>query len=258
MKPTGHYKKPMICMLFFVFLFSPVLAGDVPSGAWEEGNHSPKAPVEWTYMVYMNGDNNLEKSVVTDIENEYAAYGSNKDIHVLVLADRTPGFDDRRGDWTSTKLFYIEKDMEAAAENALSDWGERNMGDPETLAEFITYCKTNYPAKKYALVLWDHGWSWHPGWFMCDDTSEEDALDHGEIAAAMDKAGPVDVVGFDACEMQAVENQALWKNYAKVSVGSEKSVWWRGLENDYIMERLYQNPQMTPKIRHLHGPKSAR
>jgi hypothetical protein len=80
---------------------------------------------------------------------------------------------------------------------------------------------------------------------MCDETSEEDSLDQEEIAAAMEKAGPVDVVGFDACEMQAMENQALWRNYAKVAVGSEKSVWWRGLENDHIMERLCKNPGMT-------------
>ncbi len=227
-------------MLVMIFLAVPGAAGAADIGAI-----LPKVPAEWTYMVYMNGDNNLEKSVVTDIENEYAAYGSNRDINVVILADRSPGYDDREGDWTSTKLFYVQKDIRATAENALSDWGERDMGDPENLAEFITYCKTNFPAKKYALVLWDHGWSWHPGWFMCDETSEEDSLDQEEIAAAMEKAGPVDVVGFDACEMQAMENQALWRNYAKVAVGSEKSVWWRGLENDHIMERLCKNPGMT-------------
>jgi hypothetical protein len=145
------------CFMMLVMIF---LAVPGAAGAADIGAILPKVPAEWTYMVYMNGDNNLEKSVVTDIENEYAAYGSNRDINVVILADRSPGYDDREGDWTSTKLFYVQKDIRATAENALSDWGERDMGDPENLAEFITYCKTNFPLKN---TLWYCGTMAGPG-----------------------------------------------------------------------------------------------
>src|SRR5512137_2269515 len=66
---------------------------------------SPQA--KWTFMVYMNGDNNLEKYVTSDIETELARPGSNADVKVVALADRIPGYNKSAGDWTSTKLFYI-------------------------------------------------------------------------------------------------------------------------------------------------------
>ena len=35
--------------------------------------------------------------------------------------------------------------------------GELNMGDPQTLADFINWAKTTYPAEHYALIIVDHG-----------------------------------------------------------------------------------------------------
>ena len=45
------------------------------------------------------------------------------------------------------------------------------MGNPQTLSDFVTWSKTNYPADHYALYFWGHGWGWHPDWTMHDDTS---------------------------------------------------------------------------------------
>ncbi len=38
--------------------------------------------------------------------------------------------------------------------------GTVNMGDPESLRDFIMRSITNYPAERYALVLWNHGLGW--------------------------------------------------------------------------------------------------
>lgn len=136
----------------------------------------PTAKAKWTVMVYISGDNNLEDFVVSDLETELAPTGSSANVQVVALADRGPGYDTSYGDWQTTKLFHVTQGMTAAPENAVADWGERNFGDKQTLIDFVTWTKANYPANHYALYFWGHGWNWHPGVVMQDDT-DDDTLD---------------------------------------------------------------------------------
>jgi hypothetical protein len=123
----------------------------------------PTQKAKWTVMVYISGDNNLERYVVDDIETELAVPGSTSTVQVVALADRGPGHDTSRGDWQTTKLFHVTAGMRANSASAVADWGEKNMGDPQTLIDFVTWTKANYPADHYALYFWGHGWSWHAG-----------------------------------------------------------------------------------------------
>jgi hypothetical protein len=119
---------------------------------------SAAAPqAKWTVMVYISGDNNLEDYVVKDLELELAAAGSNADVQIVALADRGPGYDTSRGDWQTTKLFHVTPGMTADAASAVADWGERNMRDKQTLTDFVSWGKANYPADHYALYFWGHG-----------------------------------------------------------------------------------------------------
>jgi hypothetical protein len=216
----------------------------VPAMSVSAAGKAPKVQATWTFLVYMNGDNNLEKYVTADIEKELAQVGSNADVQVVVLADRIPGYSNAAGDWTTTKLFHVTQGMKATPAYAVADWGERNMGDPQTLIDFVQWAKAAYPADRYALVFWDHGWGWRPDQTMWDETNQ-DALDPDEIAAAMRRAGPVDVVGYDACEQQMIEIQAAWKRYAKAVVASQEDVWWEGFRYEVILADLQANPAMT-------------
>jgi len=81
--------------------------------AGHAAGQAPASPVPWTVMIYMDGDNDLENWVIHDIEHELGRAGSNSDVNVLVLADRIPGYSHARGDWTTTKLFYVHKGMRA-------------------------------------------------------------------------------------------------------------------------------------------------
>jgi hypothetical protein len=205
----------------------------------------PPPRAKWTVMVYISGDNNLEDYVVKDIELELAATGSSADVQVVALADRGPGYDTSYGDWQTTKLFHVTQGMTAAPENAVDDWGERNMGDPQTLIDFVTWTKSNYPADHYALYFWGHGWNWHPGYVMSDDT-DADALDVEDVKAALPSIGFIDVVGFDACNMASIEVQLLWHGYATALVHSQEYINWDGIEYDVVLEQLSANPNMTP------------
>ncbi len=204
----------------------------------------PAAQAKWTVMVYISGDNNLEDYVVKDIELELAPTGSSANVQVVALADRGPGYDTSYGDWQTTKLFHVTPGMTAAAANAVADWGERNMGDKQTLIDFVTWTKANYPADHYALYFWGHGWNWHPGYVMADDTNA-DTLDMDEIKAAFPSIGFIDFVGFDGCNMASIEVGYLWRGHATALAHSQEYVGWDGVEYDVVLAQMAANPNLT-------------
>ena len=231
-------KTPRLFVTFIVLLvlFS-TLAGTASAAP-------PASQAKWTVMVYISGDNNLEAYVVKDIEEELGLVGSNADINILALADRGPGYDTSRGDWQTTKLFYVTQGMLADSASALADWGERNFGDPQTLIDFVTWSKANYPADRYALYFWGHGWNWHPGWVMADDT-DQDTLDYHEIKAALPTLGFIDTVGFDGCNMASIEVYKLWQGHATAIAASQEYVNWNGIEYDVVLTQLVADPNLT-------------
>jgi hypothetical protein len=119
------------------------------------------------------------------------------------------------------------------------------MGDPDTLADFVEWSKAAYPADRYALFFWGHGWGWHPGWTMEDDTPGSDGLDPNEVKSVQSRLGFIDVVGYDACNMAQIEIMALWAGKASALVGSQEYVNMDGIEYDTVIDQLNANPDMT-------------
>jgi hypothetical protein len=209
--------------------------------------HAAATPKAWTVMVYIDGDNNLEDYVVKDIETELSALGSNAGVNVVALADRGPGYDTTRGDWQTTKYFYCTQGMLADAASAVADWGERDMGDPQTLKDFVTYTKANYPATNYLLAFWDHGYMTFQGYTSRDDSSAGDALNEDEQVAAMTAVGPVSVVAWDMCNRQMLEIGADWQPFATAMAGSESYTNWEGIQYDAVIAAIRATPTMTPQ-----------
>lgn len=198
---------------------------------------------KWTIMVYMSGDNNLEQYIIKDLETELGKVGSTTNIQIVALADRVSGFDKTRGDWKGTKLFHVTKGMKAKAENAVLDLGEKSMGSPKTLTDFVSWSKRNYPAENYALYFWGHGWSWHKG-FTMGDTTNKDSLDPNEIKNVFNDLGKIDMVGYDACNMGSIEVDALWYKHTKAIVHSQEFVGGNGIEYDQVIDKLNSNPNI--------------
>jgi hypothetical protein len=213
------------------------LAGPVSSAA--------AATKAWTVMVYLDGDNSLEDYVTLDIRDELSALGSNADVNVVCIADRCPGLNTTYGDWTDTRLFYCTQGLEPYPENAVAAWGERDMGDPQTLADFVTWTKTNYPADHYLIAFWDHGYLWWPNYSNISDSTSGDTLDDDEQVDAMAVAGAVDVVAWDCCQRQMVEIAANWQPYAKMMAGSEEYTNWEGVQYDKVIAAIRATPTMT-------------
>ncbi len=217
----------------------------------------------WTIMVYLDGDNNLEGMGISDFM-EMSSVGSTADVNIVVQFDRINGYDSSNGDWTSCKRFYVTAGMTPTAANALADLGEVNMGDPATLVGFVNWAKSNYPAQKYALVMWNHGGGWRKSkealWrdrhddkkhdlifkAVCwDDTDGSDCLYMSEVKSALSSTGGAQLIGFDACLMGMMEVAYEIKAYGQVMVGSEETEPGEGWPYETIMSDLTTNPSWT-------------
>lgn len=113
---------------------------------------------EWTVMVFLNADNNLESFGLLDFA-EMAKIGSTDKVNVVVQFDRT-GVYAPDPPWSQCLRFRITKGMQPLPSNAIQDLGEANMGDGQVLADFVTWAMQTYPAKRYMLDIWDHGQGW--------------------------------------------------------------------------------------------------
>jgi hypothetical protein len=107
---------------------------------------------QWTVMVYLAGDNNLDSAGVIDL-NEMKKVGSSDQINVIAQFDR-------QGENLSTKRYYI-REGGTLAKDVVGTLGETNMGDPSVLEDFIKWGIKNYPAEHYLLVVWNHGNGWN-------------------------------------------------------------------------------------------------
>ncbi len=186
---------------------------------------------DWTIMVYLDGDNNLQPDALNDLA-EMEAVGSIGDVNVIVLMDTFDALE-------NTHWYFIEAGIDHVnIEEGINDCDciaiaggcpiELNMGDPATLTYFLETAVAYSPADHYMLDLWDHGGGW---WGVCyDDTSVSDAgykdrLTMDEVANAVAASGVhLDIIGYDACFMGMVEVAYENRNIADYMVASITTV----------------------------------
>ena len=109
---------------------------------------------DWTFMVYMAGDNDLEDDMIGAFL-DIASVGSTEDVNLLVQMDRVPGEDARYDNWTDCRRGLVEQNDEPD-----SAWGE-SIGEVDTaskavLQSFLEW-GLSYEANHYAVVVRDHG-----------------------------------------------------------------------------------------------------
>jgi len=217
------------------------------------------AQKEWTVMIFINGDNNLEGAGVDDI-NEMEKVGSTDKVNIVTLFDRAEGYDSSNGNWTHTKIFYVTKDNNGSKINSevVADWGEVDTGDYKQVVRFVKFCKENYPAKKYLLAVWNHGAGWKKnkdklGFLKQKGISYDDSSDNHittpQLGIALKKihellGKKLDVFGMDACLMQMIEVGYEVKDHVETIVASEETEPGDGWPYDDFLAPLIANPQM--------------
>ncbi len=132
------------------------------------------AKSEWTILVYLNGDNDLEGNGIEDINEMESVMGlAAAGISLIVLVDRNAGYDTSNGNWDNTRLYKIKHDVNGLNNSIISDRldsvelgltkdgnEELDMGDYNNLGKFADFGKGSYPANNYAYIIWNHGTGW--------------------------------------------------------------------------------------------------
>jgi hypothetical protein len=214
----------VLMVLVFAALVSPVSA----------------AEKEWTFMVFLNADNNLDEYGVGDQE-EMAKVGSNDWLNVVSLIDREKG---------PATLNYIEKGKVVP----VKEMGELDMGDYKQLVSFFKDVAKAYPAKRYALIVWNHGSGWKDAsnnvikGISYDDstgnhiTTEQIGLATKEIKSFLGRN--LDVMAFDACLMQMIEVAYVMKDDCDYIMASQETEPGHGYPYDGILGGM--NKGTTP------------
>ncbi len=207
---------------------------------------------EWTIMIYINAKNDLEEYGMKDV-NEMEMIGSCDKVNIVVELGRMDGFDSSEGDWTGSRRYLIQKDNSTSAITSpiLADLGKVDMGDWKHLVDFGLWAKTKYPAKKYMLIVWNHGTGW--------EKSVKSIMDKGlsydfetanhfttpQLGAALNEIGRLDVYASDACLMQMVSIAYEIKNNITYIVGSEATELADGYTYNTMLKPIVSNPEIT-------------
>jgi hypothetical protein len=226
-----------------------------PEAAAKEYVHdSPIADADWTVIVYLDGDNNLETSAIQDLV-EMEKIGSKAGVNVVVLMDTltlTEG----------THWYYIGQDTEHVNLTEGTNHcdcetitggacpGELNMADGATLTYCIETAASFAPAENYMLVLWDHGGGWYGVCWddsaaVIENSGKTDRLSVDETGNAIAAAEvELDVIAFDACFSGAVEFAYELKDLADYMAASITTVPGAGYAYDNLLAGMTEDSTM--------------
>lgn len=214
--------KGMIILAITFLLITPVQAfSSQQIQADKKQSPSSIETKAWTTLYYLDVDSRSLMNIILNMDMLEAKFideiASADNLNVLVLQDRLrdPAF-----------LYYIDEDHNKIL---LEEFGEVNMGDPQTLIDFISYGKEHYPAERYQLCLYGHANAWYGA--CPDDTSGGDIMTMDEFQQALTATDGVDLLCFiGCCQMGSLESVYELKGLCEIYVASESS----GNENDWI------------------------
>ncbi len=208
---------------------------------------------QWTVLVFLNADNDLETFGVQDV-NEMERVPDSDEVTIAVQMDRTPGWDTTNDNWTGTRRLQIRHDDDPLliTSPVLEDLGEVDMGQPEALRDFIAWGQGRYPAAHYLLVMWNHGSGWRSRALtgmttrgVSFDDSSGTFIKTVDLGAALTSSAPVDMVAFDASLMQMLEIAYQIRQTCSYVVGSEESPPGAGYAYHTWLGPLVNNPHLS-------------
>lgn len=236
-----------ITTAFFAFVLSMTIFS-----ANAHAEDSTAAQKEWTFLVYINGHNNLDSYGAENIKGMEKVGSSDKLNIVVQWASEDNG---------DTRRLLIQKDT-TNSQNVTSPVVQSlprvDMGDYHSLTNFVQWGVQNYPAKHYFIAVWNHGNGWHlqntTGDMHANDISWDDNsgnhITTEQLGVAMGEAAKiighkVDIYGSDACLMAMAEVAGEMKDSVSVFVGSQETEPGDGWPYATFLADWAKNPTMT-------------
>ena len=190
---------------------------------------------EWTILIYMAADNGLHNYALQDIEEmELSQFGNEANIIVQMDGDQNSNL-------PNTYRYRINYHPEEGIQSAIiSNLGESDSGSYLTLKSFVEWGFNRYKSEKKALVVWSHANGWAKninGKGIAPDNDSESFISMSEhqMQAALHNIN-LDLLIYDACNMQSIENLTELKGRAKYIIGSEELVPATGLPYSQVFD----------------------
>ena len=159
--------------------------------------------------------------------------GARRWSNQLVNPNRTQRFLYRGGEITEVENLPLQKSFE-----------------PDTLADFLRFCRDEYPSDHQMLILWNHG----GGPFgYGQDSIYGDIMSLKDIRAALESVyapnpdkPAFDIIGFDACLMSTLEVTHALDGFASYYALSEESEPGDGWDYAPWLQAMSDDPTLHP------------
>ncbi|MCH7535278.1 MAG: hypothetical protein IH948_05965, partial [Bacteroidetes bacterium] len=223
---------------------------EVPDrSSWAIGGATYRAiadKVDYTILVYVVGSDLESRYKLATADFKEMVQGNPSDsVNVIIESGGAKAKPDgeRTIDFTTVKRLKITGD----GVKELSDLGKKNMGESDTLSDFLVWGTTSFPAEKYVLILWNHG-SGINGYGLDEIHRDHLYLDELEeaLSSAKKRTGVhYELIGFDACLMATLEVANILKDYSNYMVASEEFEVGDGWEYTTIISSLNNDSKQS-------------
>ncbi|WP_026653459.1 clostripain-related cysteine peptidase [Butyrivibrio proteoclasticus] len=168
-----------------------------------------------------------------------------ENIKIVIQTGGARHWDNSRVNPNRTQRFLYEK----GTFSEVGNMALQKATDPETLADFVRFCKNKYPSDHQMLVLWNHG----AGPFGYGvDSIYGDMMSLTDIRTALSKVyspninnAPFDIIGFDACLMSTIEVTHALYGFADYYCLSEETEPGDGWDYTPVLTAMTEDPTMN-------------
>jgi len=143
----------------------------------------------------------------------------------------------------NTRLVYRGNTLTIVDKQPLS-----NMGDPQTLADFLAFCNLNYPAENQVVIIYNHGGGSVIG-IANDALFNMDCLTLPELGQAIQSrpaaSGGYELIGLCACLMSTIDCVAILNGYTRYMHASEEVELGCTWDHTKIFTAIAENPKIN-------------
>ena len=190
----------------------------------------------WTFLIYLSAGGDLVEAAAQDL-NEMEAAGWAEDVNVIVQAAGIPELG--AGDASAAVRRYkirADDDPNRLASSVVGEPANLEMGDPDSLANFVAWGRDSYPANRYALIVIERGGAR----FNVTDLGVALAQ-----ATGQDGRWFLDVVGFDVPLASQFELLQAVQPYARNAVASAGIFPEHGWDYTSLLRALYRESELS-------------
>ena len=208
---------------------------------WMPVGHGEARSADMVLMIYMCGSDLEDQAgaATRDLEEMRSALPSDGALEIIVMAGGSPSWKTPGIDAETVGIYRLTPAGIEPAEAGKP----ASMSDPETLGRLLRYGHDCCPAKRYALLMWDHGAG--PMMGLCFDarTDSGDGMEslslpdlESALADSPFAGEKLAWIGLDACLMASAETARVLAPYAEYMIASQEPEPLDGWSYRFIAE----------------------